>query len=55
MPPMLEVTCPMCGGIVVASNIDRLVELTQLHTLDAHDYTVPKRHVVDLATPIELD
>jgi predicted small metal-binding protein len=48
-----EVVCPMCGGIVEASNETELIRLAKLHTLDAHGYDVPAEHV--LSSMQELD
>jgi pyochelin biosynthesis protein PchC len=45
----LEVTCPLCGGIVEAGTEDELVRTAKLHTLDAHHYDVPAEHVLQLA------
>jgi pyochelin biosynthesis protein PchC len=46
MDALLEVSCPMCGGLIEAPNEDELVRLSRLHTLDAHHYDVPAEHVL---------
>ncbi|WP_211269104.1 hypothetical protein [Saccharothrix syringae] len=47
----LEVSCPMCGGLIEAADEDELIRLSQLHTLDAHRYNVPAEHVLAAMTP----
>ncbi|MFD2467783.1 hypothetical protein [Amycolatopsis silviterrae] len=51
----LEVSCPMCGGLIEAAGKDDLIRLAQLHTRDAHRYDVPAEHVVAAMTPGEAD
>jgi hypothetical protein len=45
----LEVSCPMCGGLIEATDKD------ELHTLDAHRYNVPAEHVLAAMTPGDID
>lgn len=51
----LEVSCPMCGGLIEATDKDELIRLSQLHTLDAHCYNVPAEHVLAAMTPGDID
>ncbi|WP_228004080.1 hypothetical protein [Amycolatopsis sp. YIM 10] len=51
----LEVSCPMCGGLIEATGQDELIRLSQLHTLDAHRYNVPAEHVLAAMTPGDSD
>ncbi|MFI1758021.1 hypothetical protein [Streptomyces sp. NPDC020571] len=47
----LEVSCPMCGGLIEAADKDELIRLSQLHTVDAHRYNVPAEHVLASMAP----
>lgn len=51
----LEVSCPMCGGLIEATDQEELIRLSQLHTLDAHRYHVPAEHVLAAMTPGDID
>ncbi|WP_432038334.1 hypothetical protein [Streptomyces cucumeris] len=51
----LEVSCPMCGGLIEAADKDELIRLSQLHTLDAHRYNVPAEHVLAAMMPGDID
>ncbi|MEU8709983.1 hypothetical protein [Streptomyces sp. NPDC048565] len=50
-----EVSCPMCGGLIEATDEDDLIRLSQLHTIDAHRYSVPAEHVLAAMTPGDID
>ncbi len=41
-----QVWCPACGGLIEADDVEQLVQLSKLHTLDAHGYDVPEEHIL---------
>ena len=47
--PEIEVTCPACGGLVEAPDIEELIVRAREHTIDAHGYDIPADHVRDSA------
>jgi hypothetical protein len=45
----VELVCPMCGGLVEADDEETLVELATEHCLVAHQYAIPREHVLAAA------
>ena len=50
---LLEIECPLCGGIVEATDLDELVDLAVEHCVDAHRYRLPAEHARAAARPVE--
>lgn len=44
---MKEVECPACGAISEGEDEAALVANAQAHTLEAHQYLVPREHVLE--------
>jgi hypothetical protein len=52
-PALLEIVCPLCGGIVESGDIDELVETASEHCLQAHGYRLPYEHAIAGVHPVE--
>jgi hypothetical protein len=50
---MKELTCPACGALCEGGTDDELYAATREHTLDAHQYDIPREHVI--ASAVEVD
>lgn len=44
---LLELTCPVCGALIEAEDMDSMIELAREHTIDAHEYNIPDAHVIE--------
>jgi len=55
MHALLEVTCPICGGLIEALDQAELIRRSRRHTLDAHQYDVPAEHLLAAMLPVEPD
>lgn len=49
---MKEVICPACGALTEGRTDHEVYQATLEHTLDAHDYNIPRDHV--LASVVEM-
>jgi hypothetical protein len=45
---MMELSCPVCAGLVEAPDLEELIVLSQEHTLLEHAYELPREHVLQL-------
>jgi hypothetical protein len=52
-PSLLEIVCPLCGGIVESGDVDELVETAAEHCLQSHGYQLPREHALAAVHPVE--
>jgi hypothetical protein len=46
---MREVLCPACGALIEGDDNGALVANARRHTIDAHGYDIPDKHVLAAA------
>jgi predicted small metal-binding protein len=50
---LLEIVCPMCGGIVEATDTEELMAMADEHCLASHGYHLPREHALAAVRPVE--
>jgi hypothetical protein len=49
---LLEVVCPMCGGIVESTDREDLVAMAVEHCVASHGYRLPREHAFAAVRPV---
>jgi hypothetical protein len=49
---LLEVVCPLCGGIVESTDKEDLVVMAIEHCVASHGYRLPREHALAAVLPV---
>jgi hypothetical protein len=50
---LLEIVCPLCGGLVESADREELMAMADEHCLGSHGYRLPREHALAAVHPVE--